>query len=358
MVKDAKQLLKQLTDIDGIAGHEYDVKQTLKSLLEPNSDEMIYDNLGGVFGKKTSNTGQRSIMISGHLDEIGFMVTNITKKGYLQFTPVGGWWNQVMLSQKVTVTTDEGRKIRGIIGSKPPHVMSQEVRKKTVEIKHMFIDIGAKDKEEVEAAGIEIGNMITPYSEFETLLNRNYISAKAIDNRYGCALTVDLLDRIKQDNLDIDVYAGANVQEEVGLRGAKVAAHKIKPDLAIAVDVGVAFDTPDLENEGNAVIGDGPVVLNLDATNIGHVGFIRHIKQIAKAHNIDIQFDSMPGGGTDAGSIHTSLDGVPSVVISVPLRYMHSNVSVISIKDYEKAVELVTEIVRSLDDETIDQIIW
>ncbi|MBI5974325.1 M42 family metallopeptidase [Staphylococcus canis] len=357
-MKDTKQLLKQLTDIDGIAGHEYDIKKEMKSLLEPNSDEMVYDNLGGVFGKKTTQSGKRSVMVAGHLDEIGFIVTKITDQGYIRFTPVGGWWNQVMLSQKVTITTEEGRKIRGIIGSTPPHLLTPEARKKTVEIKKMYIDIGAKSKEEVESAGVQIGDMITPYSEFETLLNDNYITAKAIDNRYGCALAVDLLEEVKGEQLDIDVYAGANVQEEVGLRGAKVAAHHIKPDLAIAVDVGAAYDSPGLESEGDAALGKGPIVLNMDATNIGHVGLIRHIKKVAKAHQIDIQFDSMTGGGTDAGSIHTALDGIPSVVISIPLRYMHSNVSVIHIEDYQNAVKLVTEIVRSLNDETVDQIIW
>ncbi|MFO3701933.1 M42 family metallopeptidase [Staphylococcus felis] len=357
-MKNTKQLLKQLTDIDGIAGHEYDVKKEMTSLLEPNSDEMIYDNLGGVFGKKNTQTGQRTVMVAGHLDEIGFIVTKITDQGYIRFTPIGGWWNQVMLSQKMTITTDEGQKIRGIIGSTPPHVLSQEARQKPVQIKNMYIDIGAKDKAEVEAAGIEIGNMITPYSEFETLLNDNYITAKAIDNRYGCALAVDLLDEVKDEQLDIHLVAGANVQEEVGLRGAKVAAHQIKPDLAIAVDVGLAYDSPGLENEGDVTIGKGPIILNMDATNIGHVGLIRHIKKVAKASNIDIQFDSMSGGGTDAGSIHTALDGIPSVVISIPLRYMHSNVSVMSIEDYQNAVKLVTEVVRSLNDEAVDEIIW
>ncbi|ARJ50533.1 M42 family metallopeptidase [Staphylococcus lutrae] len=357
-MKETKQLLQRLTDLHGIAGHEYNVKKVMKDLLEPASDEMIYDNLGGVFGKKLSRTGKRTIMISGHLDEVGFMVTKIDEKGFIRFTPVGSWWNQVMLSQKVTITTAEGRQIRGIIGSKPPHLLSAEARQKTVDIKTMFIDVGARDKAEVEAAGIEAGNMITPYSEFETLLNDNYMTAKAFDNRFGCALAVDVMDELQNEALQVHLVAGANVQEEVGLRGAKVAAHKIKPDLAIAVDVGIAYDTPGLENEGTAQLGNGPIVLNLDATHIGHVGLIRHMKNIAKAHDIAIQWDVIPGGGTDAGSIHTALDGVPSISIAIPLRYMHSNVSVLHQKDYQAAVKLVTEVVRSLDDETVEQIIW
>ncbi|MEJ8540359.1 M42 family metallopeptidase, partial [Staphylococcus capitis] len=195
-MSDSKELLKSLTDVNGIAGHEKNVKSLMKDYLTPVSDEIVEDNLGGIFGKKRAQNGSKSLMISGHLDEIGFIVTQIDKDGYIYFTPIGGWWNQVMLSQKVTITTENGKEIRGIIGSKPPHALSQEERKKPVEIKHMYIDIGVANKEEAEAAGVELGNMITPYSEFETLANDKYLTAKAFDNRYGCALAIDVLNRL------------------------------------------------------------------------------------------------------------------------------------------------------------------
>ena len=190
---ESKALLKSLTDVNGIAGHEQQVKSLMKDYLTPVSDNIIEDNLGGIFGKKNAQNGSKSLMISGHLDEIGFIVTQIDKDGYIYFTPIGGWWNQVMLSQKVTITTEDGKEIRGLIGSKPPHALTPEERKKPVEIKHMYIDIGVASKEEAEAAGVELGNMITPYSEFETLANEKYLTAKAFDNRYGCALAVDVL---------------------------------------------------------------------------------------------------------------------------------------------------------------------
>ena len=288
-MKNSVELLKALTDVDGIAGHEMTVKSLMHDYLNPISDEIIEDNLGGIFGKKNAVNSSKSLMVAGHLDEIGFVVTKIDEQGYLKFTPIGGWWNQVMLSQKVTITTDEGKKIRGIIGSKPPHVLSPEERKKTVDIKDMYIDIGVKSKKEAEQFGIELGNMITPYSEFEALANNKYLTAKAFDNRYGCALAIDVLDNLKNEQIDIDLYAGANVQEEVGLRGAKVAANTIKPDLAIAVDVAVAYDTPGLSQLSETALGEGPVVIIMDASNVGHVGLTKHIKQIAKQHNINIQ---------------------------------------------------------------------
>ena len=331
----------------------------MNDYLTPVSDEIIEDNLGGIFGKKSATNGDKTLMVAGHLDEVGFIVTKIDNNGFLKFTPIGGWWNQVMLSQKVTITTDEGKKIRGIIGSKPPHVLSPEERKKTIDMKEMFIDIGVKSKKEAEQFGIEIGNMVTPYSEFETLANQKYLTAKAFDNRYGCALAIDVLQNLKNEAIDINLMAGANVQEEVGLRGAKVAANKIKPDLAIAVDVAIAYDTPGMSGQvSDTAIGNGPVVIIMDASNIGHVGFTKHIKDVAKKHNITVQLDTTAGGGTDAGSIHVANEGTPTVSIGVALRYMHSNVSVLHTDDYKNSVALVTEIVKSLNNDVVDQIIW
>ncbi|OAO34365.1 peptidase M28 [Staphylococcus saprophyticus] len=358
-MNDSMKLLKSLTDVDGISGHEMAVKALMNDYLTPVSDEIIEDNLGGIFGKKSATNGDKTLMVAGHLDEVGFIVTKIDNNGFLKFTPIGGWWNQVMLSQKVTITTDEGKKIRGIIGSKPPHVLSPEERKKTIDMKEMFIDIGVKSKKEAEQFGIEIGNMVTPYSEFETLANQKYLTAKAFDNRYGCALAIDVLQNLKNEAIDINLVAGANVQEEVGLRGAKVAANKIKPDLAIAVDVAIAYDTPGMSGQvSDTAIGNGPVVIIMDASNIGHVGFTKHIKDVAKKHNITVQLDTTAGGGTDAGSIHVANEGTPTVSIGVALRYMHSNVSVLHTDDYKNSVALVTEIVKSLNNDVVDQIIW
>ena len=356
---ESKALLKSLTDVNGISGHEMQVKSLMKDYLTPVSDDIVEDQLGGIFGKKNATHGTKSLMISGHLDEIGFIVTQIDEQGYIYFTPIGGWWNQVMLSQKVTITTENGKEIRGIIGSKPPHALSPEERKKPVDIKNMYIDIGVGSKEEAKEAGIELGNMITPYSEFESLANDKYLTAKAFDNRYGCALAVDVLQQLKDENIDINLYAGATVQEEVGLRGAKVAANLIKPDLAIAVDVGVAYDVPGMTSEKNeGKLGDGPLAILMDATSIAHDGLRKNIKDVAEHHNIPVQWATTPGGGTDAGSIHVANEGIPTITIGVPLRYMHSNVSVLNIDDYTNSVRLITEIVRSLNDDSYQALMW
>lgn len=355
---ESKALLKSLTDVNGISGHEMQVKSLMKDYLTPVSDDIVEDQLGGIFGKKNATHGTKSLMISGHLDEIGFIVTQIDEQGYIYFTPIGGWWNQVMLSQKVTITTESGKEIRGIIGSKPPHALRRK-NAKPVDIKNMYIDIGVRNKEEAKEAGIELGNMITPYSEFESLANDKYLTAKAFDNRYGCALAVEVLQQLKDENIDINLYAGATVQEEVGLRGAKVAANLIKPDLAIAVDVGVAYDVPGMTSEKNeGKLGDGPLAILMDATSIAHDGLRKHIKDVAEHHNIPVQWATTPGGGTDAGSIHVANEGIPTITIGVPLRYMHSNVSVLNIDDYTNSVRLITEIVRSLNDDSYQALMW
>jgi len=358
-MKASIELLKTLTDVNGIAGQEMQVKETMRDYLNPISDSIIEDHLGGIFGKREATYGTKSIMLAGHLDEIGFIVTKIDNEGFIKFQPIGGWWSQVMLSQKVTITTDQGQEIRGIIGSKPPHVLEAEERKKAADIKDMFIDIGARSREDVEQHGIEVGNMITPYSEFETLANSKYLTAKAFDNRYGCAVAVEVLKNLKDENLGINLYAGATVQEEVGLRGAKVAAQTIKPDLAIAVDVCVPYDIPGMSGQtSETALGNGPVVIMMDASSIAHQGLRQHIKEVAKKHYISVQWDTTPGGGTDAGSIHVANEGIPTITIGVALRYMHSNVSVLHTDDYENSVRLITEIVRSLNDETYQQIVW
>ena len=356
---ETNQLLKTLTDVNGIAGHEMQVKETMREYLNPVSDELVEDNLGGIFGKKNAAKGDKTLMVAGHLDEVGFMVTDIDENGFIKFAAAGGWWSQVMLSQKVTVTTEDGSEIRGVIGSKPPHVLAPEERKNAMDIKNMFIDIGVASKEEAEKLGIALGDMITPYSEFEVMSDENYLLAKAFDNRFGCALSVDVLRNLKDEDINVNLVAGATVQEEVGLRGAKVAAHKIKPDLAIAVDVGIAYDTPGMKGGAEqSELGKGPLIIFMDATIIAHVGLRRHIKKVAEEKGIEVQWGTTQGGGTDAGSIHLVDDGIPSIVIGVPLRYMHSNVSIMHKQDYLNAVKLVTEVVKSLDNDAVENIKW
>ena len=350
-------MLKELTDAKGIPGNEREPREVMKKYISPYADELSTDGIGSLIAKKQGQENGPKIMIAGHLDEVGFMVTNIDDKGFIRFQTVGGWWGQVMLSQRVTIVTSSGDTITGVIGSKPPHILSPEARKKPTEIKDMFVDIGATSKEEATSWGIRPGDMIVPYFEFTVMKNEKHLLAKAWDNRIGCAVAIDVLKNLKNENHPNVVFGVGAAQEEVGLRGAKTAAYAIEPDIGIAVDVGIAGDTPGVtEKEALGKMGKGPQIVVYDASMVSHKGLRDFIVGVAEELNIPYQFESIPGGGTDAGSIHLTKSGVPSIAITIATRYIHSHAGILHRDDYENTVKLITEVVKRLDSETVNKI--
>ncbi|MCU9614156.1 M42 family metallopeptidase [Caldibacillus lycopersici] len=350
-------MLKDLTDARGIPGNEKEPREVFKKYIAPFSDELSQDGIGSLIAKKVGQEDGPSVMITGHLDEVGFMVTNIDEKGFIRFQTVGGWWNQVMLSQRVTIVTSTGESITGIIGSKPPHILPAEARKKPFDIKDMFVDIGATSKEEATSWGVRPGDMIVPYFEFTVMKNEKHLLAKAWDNRIGLAIAIDVLKNLKKEKHPNVVYGVGAVQEEVGLRGAKTAAFKVEPDIGFAVDVGIAGDTPGIsEKEALSKLGNGPQIIVYDASMISHKGLRDFVTNVADELQIPYQFESIPGGGTDAGSIHLTKAGIPSLAITIPTRYIHSNAGILHRDDYENAVKLITEVVKRLDKETVNNI--
>ncbi|WP_433743545.1 M42 family metallopeptidase [Falsibacillus pallidus] len=350
------EMLKELTDAKGIPGNEREPREVMKKYIEPFADEILTDGLGSLIAKKSGDENGPKIMVSGHLDEVGFMVTQIDDKGFLRFQPVGGWWSQVMLAQRVTIVTNKG-DVTGVIGSKPPHILPAEARRKPVEIKDMFIDIGAQSKEEAAEWGVRPGDMVVPYFEFTVMNNEKMLLAKAWDNRIGCAIAIDVLKNLKDADHANVVYGVGSVQEEVGLRGAKTAAAVIKPDIAFAVDVGIAGDTPGIsEKEAMSKMGKGPQIILYDASMVSHKGLRDFVVNVAEEHSIPYQFDAIPGGGTDAGSIHVTVNGVPSLAITIATRYIHSHAAMLHRDDYENAVKLITEVIKKLDKDTVHNI--
>ena len=353
------QMFKELTDANGIPGNERAPREVMKRYIAPFVDEIETDNLGSLITKKVGDKKGPKIMVAGHLDEIGFMVTQIDDKGFLKFQTVGGWWGQVMLAQRVTVTTRKGDEIIGVIGSKPPHIIPAEARKKVVEIKDMFIDIGASSKEEALEWGILPGDMVTPYFEFNVMKNEKYLLAKAWDNRIGCAIAIDVMRALKEENHPNIVYGVGNVQEEVGLRGAKTTSFKIQPDIGFAVDVGIAGDTPGITpKESTSKMGAGPQIVIYDASMVSHKGLREFVIDTAEEHNIPYQFESLSGGGTDAGSIHITANGIPSLSIGIATRYIHSHAGILHRDDYENTVKLIVEVIKKLDRKVVDKIIF
>ncbi|WP_416827667.1 M42 family metallopeptidase [Ectobacillus polymachus] len=350
------KMLKDLTDAKGIAGNEREPREVMQRYIAPYADEISYDNLGSIVAKQVGDANGPSIMVAGHLDEVGFMITKIDDKGFLRFQPVGGWWSQVMLAQRVTIVTNKG-DITGIIGSKPPHILSPEARKKPVEIKDMFIDIGATSKEEALEWGVCPGDQVVPYFEFQVMKNEKMLLAKAWDNRIGCAIAIEVLKRLhKQEHPNV-LYGVGTVQEEVGLRGAKTATHFVQPDIGFAVDVGIAGDTPGItDKEALSKMGNGPQIILYDASIVAHKGLRDFVVDVAEAQGIPYQYDYVPGGGTDAGSIHVSLQGVPALAITIATRYIHSHAAMLHRDDFENTVKLLVEVIKRLDRKKVNDL--
>ncbi|MEB2300890.1 M42 family metallopeptidase [Lysinibacillus xylanilyticus] len=353
------QMFKDLTDANGIAGNERAPREVMKKYIGPYADLVETDNLGSVIAKKVGDENGPKIMVAGHLDEVGFMVTQIDDKGFIKFQTVGGWWSQVMLAQRVTITTRKGDEIIGVIGSKPPHILPADVRNKVVDIKDMFIDVGAASKEEVLDWGVRPGDMVTPYFEFNVMKNEKYLLAKAWDNRIGCAIAIDVMKALQNEKHPNILYSVGNVQEEVGLRGAKTATHKIQPDIGFAVDVGVAGDTPGVTaKESTSKMGAGPQIVVYDASMVSHRGLREFVLDVADEHNIPYQFEAMAGGGTDAGSIHVTANGIPALSIGIATRYIHSHAGILHRDDYDNAVKLMVEVIKKLDRDAVNKIIF
>ncbi len=330
-------LLKKLCDAHGISGYEDEVREIIKSEVENYADDVYCDKMGNLIAVKKGE--KEKIMLAAHMDEIGFMVKHVEDKGFLRVTPIGGWFSQTVLNQRAFVHTENG-KIVGVFGCKPPHIMKEEERKKVVKIEDMFLDVGAESKEEVKEMGIEIGSPVTIDREL-VKLGKHRVTGKAIDDRVGVALLIDVF---KKAECDATLYAVFTVQEEVGLKGAKTSAFSINPDMAIAVDVCVATDFPGVNANQDIKLGSGPAITVVDASGrglIAHRKVLNLLKDTAKKYEIPYQLEVGEGGTTDATAIHLTREGIPSGVVSLPARYIHSPVEVIDMRDYENTLLLL-----------------
>jgi endoglucanase len=347
-------MFKELTEVSGVSGYEHEVRHVIRKYAEPYSS-IEYDNLGSIVCKKQGSNKSPRIMIPGHIDEIGFMVTNITSEGFIKFIPLGGWWDQVMLAQKVNVKTRKGDVV-GLVGSKPPHILTPEERKKVVEKKDMFIDIGASSAEEAtQVFGVRPGDPIVPVSPFEIMSNEKLLMAKAWDDRVGCALFIDVMKALQKQDHPNTVYGVGTVQEEIGLRGAQTSAAVVQPDVCLTLEVAIAGDMPGMKKDEPPTekLGMGPVILLADATMIPNIHLRDLVVETAEENKIPYQFSAMMGGGTDGGKVHMYAKGVPSIVIGVPTRYIHSHTGIIHYDDYVHTLNLLIALIAKLDAHTV-----
>lgn len=343
-------MFKELTEANGISGFEDEVADLMASYVKDVA-EVRYDNLGSLVAEKKGKSATPRVMIAGHMDEIGFMVKNVTKEGFIKFLPIGGWWGHVALSQRVLVKTRKGQFV-GVIGSKAPHILKAEERTKVLEIADMYIDVGASDKFDVKKTlGVRPGDPIVPISEFAILGNKKTYAAKAWDDRIGVAAVIDVLHKVGKSHPNT-LFGVGTVQEEVGLRGARTSANLVDPDVAFAIDVTIATDTPGCDGAGEN-LGSGVGIMILDGSAIPSRRLRDFVIEVAEKEKIPFVLTALARGGTDSGTIQFNKAGVPCLTFVVPTRYIHGHVGVIHRKDYDSLVKLLTSVVKKLDAKTV-----
>ncbi|TDQ69543.1 endoglucanase [Methanimicrococcus blatticola] len=336
-------LLEKYSNAHGISGNEDEIRRLLKEDLKDCTDEIKFDALGSLIAvRKGSSPNGPTIMLAAHMDEIGLMVKYIEDSGFIRFAKFGGWFDPTLLNQRVILHGTKG-DLYGVIGSKPPHVMTPEDAKSPVKHKDLFIDIGAKNAEDVKNLGIEVGTWITPDRQFAKLAN-DRVTGKCFDNRAGVALMVEVMRRLKGKDIKATVCAVGTVQEEVGLKGAKTAAYAVDADVAIALDTTVPGDHPGITKLDSPLeIGAGPIVSISDASGrglIAHPQVVKWLRESADKIEIDVQLSVGEGGTTDASAIHLTKEGIPTGTIQIATRYIHSPVEVVDLNDIEESVEL------------------
>ncbi len=327
-------LLKTLSEIDAVSGNETAISDYLISALSGKCSEYFKDSIGNlIFYKKGKNPSGKKIGVFAHMDEVGFIVNNITDDGYIKFSQVGGMDDRILLAQKVTVGDN---KLNGVIGIKAVHLQSKDERKKVVKTEDMYIDIGAKSKEDA-LKYVHKGDYIAFDSKFEKL-HGNYIKCKAIDDRAGCAIIAGLIEK----EYDEDIYFCFTVQEETGLRGARVLTRRLNPDIAFILESTTASDTAFSPKHLYATsLGCGPVISLMDRASYSDKELNSFVVDIADKNGIKYQYKLTSNGGNDAGAIQSSASGCRVCSISLPTRYIHSPSCVADTSDFEAMKKLV-----------------
>lgn len=344
------KMLEDFCQAEGISGFEKEATRVMKSYLEGNCDEILYDRLGSLVAHK-SGCGPK-VLFTGHIDEIGFVVKEITEDGFLRIHPIGGWNTHNMLAQPVTITTREGKKCPGIIGeTKKPGTKRDQI----MPMSDVYVDLGVQNKQEVIDLGIRIGDPVCPKADFTVMNNPHYVSAKAWDDRVGAAICTDVMRAVKDDELNCDFYIAGTVQEEVGCRGAKTVGQMIQPDLSIAIDVGGENDEPN-NPKGRAILGSGAAICIQDRSVLAHHGLVAHLEHICQEHQIPYTIYVLGYGGTDSGELSKVGSGSVNLTISIPSRHIHTHHSMIHLGDYDAIVQLLVQFVRTFNQDVLDQL--
>ncbi|PAB60200.1 M42 family metallopeptidase [Anaeromicrobium sediminis] len=336
-------LLEKLTSLNGVSGNEDAVRNFIKEEIKDHVDEIKIDRLGNLIAIKHGKENYPKVMLSAHMDEVGLMVKSINDKGFVKFLKVGGIDDKVLVSKPVSIGD---KKITGVIGAKAIHLQTPKERTVPLKSKDLYIDIGAKSKDDGKKH-VSPGDYICFLSDYVEF-GDDLIKAKALDDRAGCAIIMDLL----KNNYDSTIYAVFSVQEEVGLRGAAPYSYRLDSDLAIVIETTSCFDLDKVEEPDFVTkMHGGPAFSVLDRVTYYSKAVTNRLIGVAKDNNISYQFKQVPKGGNDSGQIHLSKNGIPTACISMPCRYLHSPVSVISKRDFNNSKKLLDEFLKDIKKE-------
>ena len=342
---DEIRLLEKLSNAFGPSGSEDDVADLLKKELEAYADETHVDKLGNVLFYHNGKEGSPKIMLAAHMDEIGFIVTFVEETGFLRFDTIGGITNIIMPGQRVLLRGDKGY-LKGIIGTKPPHLMTVEELGKIIPKEDLFIDVGADSIGQAKEKGVDVGTMGVFDVDFADL-GDGYYRGKSFDDRAGCTVLAEVFKALKDSSYN--VVAVGSVQEELGIRGAKTAAWQVDPDFGLALEGTFVSDVPATRPDRvSSKIKGGPVVTIMDRSSFTHPHVLKTLIKVGREKSIPFQFKQVPVGGTDAGAIHLTKAGVPSGTVAVPCRYIHGPASILHVDDLRNTTRLVTEFVHAI----------
>lgn len=349
------KMIAELSEAKGVSGFEDEVVTKLSALGEAYGN-INRDSLLNLYLERTDNKGNRPVvLLDAHSDEVGFMVQAIRPNGTLQIIPLGSWAAHNIPAHRVWVRNAEGRYIPGITSSKPPHFMTEAEKNSAIDMKHITIDVGATSKEEaLQSFKVRIGEPVVPDVSFEYIDEHDLMIGKALDDRLGCACILSTLSELSKEELKVDLAAAFASQEEVGARGSIVTSRRVKPDLAIVFEGAPADDTFIDGFEVQTRMKQGPMLRHIDQKMITNPRFQRYALDMAATKSIPVQEAVRGAGSTNSASIHLSNEGVPTIVIGIPVRYAHTHYGYASYEDYQNGVRLACELLRSLD-ETIIQ---
>ena len=341
------RLLGELADSPGPPGAEEAVRAIMVREMKPLADELRYDGVGSVIAQH-GRSGPR-IMLDAHMDELGGIVRRATPSGFLSMQMLGGWLDQALPDQRWIIIGSKG-PVTAVTGIRDVHVATADERTRVYPRDSLYLDVGARSAAEVAALGIGPGDPVVPWSPFEVLPGGQRYLGKAWDDRVGCAVVIEALRRLRTAGHPNQLFVAATVQEEVGLRGARTAADLIKPDIGIAIEGGIAGDSPGRSpEETQAAIGAGPGLFLYDSSTLPNRRLVALVKDTAGSHAIPLQLDLVQGYGDDSAAIQATAGGVPTINLVVPARYTHAHNGIIDRADFDRMVDLVVALIQRLD---------